>query len=44
MYPSQSTFHSPRRRDLAHPIRSSEANAPSAMVWRLTLSRRYSLV
>ena len=29
MYPSQSTFHSPLRRDLAHPIRSSEANAPS---------------
>ena len=28
MYPSQSAFHNPRRRVLAHPKRSSEANVP----------------
>ena len=32
MYPSQSTFHSPRNRDWSHPRRSSDAMVPSAMV------------
>ena len=37
-------LHSPRSRVLALPRRSGEAKVPPAMVWRLTLSRRYSLV
>ena len=44
MYPSQSTFHSPRNRDFSHPNRSSEAKAPSAMVLRRLLSRRAAAV
>ena len=44
IYPSQSNFQIPLRRDLAHPSRSKDAKIPSAIVWRLTLSRRYSLV
>ena len=32
MYPSQSTFHSPRNRDLSNPRRSREAEIPSALV------------
>ena len=44
MYPSQSTFHSPRSRDLSHPNRSREAKVPSAMVRRRNRSRWYAAV
>ena len=43
-YPSQSTFHSPRNRDLSHPNRSREAKVPSAMVRRRNRSRWYAAV
>ena len=40
MYPSQSTFHNLLSRDRAQPSRSMEANTPSTIVLRRTLSRR----
>ena len=38
MYPSQSTFHSPRNLLLAQPNRSCDANTPSAIVFLLSIS------
>ena len=38
MYPSQSTFHSLRNLLLAQPRRSCDANTPSAVVRRASIS------